>query len=85
MSTIESRLAELGLTLPEAAAPDASEDKTDEIAATYESLGMNVDLETRRSAPYPDWAIARMERLKAAQAGIELPPQQGQSLGIRRK
>ena len=55
------------------------------IAATYESLGMNVDQEARKGAPYPDWAQARMERLKAAQAGHERPKQVGQSIGIRRK
>ena len=32
-----------------------------------------------------DWAIERMERLKAAQAGLERPKQLGQSIGIRRK
>lgn len=55
------------------------------VAATYESLGMNVDLEARRSAPYPDWAYARMARLKAAQAHIPRPSQVGQQIGIRRK
>ncbi len=55
------------------------------VAATYESLGMNVDLEARRNAPYPDWAQARMARLTAAQAHIERPRQVGQPIGIRRK
>ncbi len=55
------------------------------IAATYESLGMNVDLEARRSAPYPDWAQARLAAMTAAQAAIPRPPQVGQMIGIRRK
>ena len=58
---------------------------TGEPAATYESLGMNVDLEARRSAPYPDWAYARLERLRAAHAGLERPALAGNRLGIRRK
>ena len=60
-------------------------EKDGAIAATYESLGMNVDLEARRGAPYPEWARARMERLRAAQAGHDRPKQVGQTLGIRRK
>lgn len=54
-------------------------------AATYETLCMNVDLEARRPAPYPDWVIARLEAMKAAQAGVEKPREAGQSIGIRRK
>jgi acyl-CoA thioester hydrolase len=54
-------------------------------AATYEQLTMNVDLAARRSAPYPDWALARIERLKAAHAGLPRPDQVGNPLGIRRR
>jgi len=54
-------------------------------AATYESLTMNVDLEARRSAPYPDWAQVRIGRLLEAQAGLPRPSQLGNRLGIRRK
>ncbi|MEM7524592.1 MAG: thioesterase family protein [Pseudomonadota bacterium] len=59
--------------------------KTGGVAATYESLGMNVDLDARKAAPYPDWAIARLQRLADAQAGLERPKEVGQSIGIRRK
>jgi acyl-CoA thioester hydrolase len=54
-------------------------------AATYENLSMNVDLEARRSAPYPDWAQRRIERLRAAHSGLTRPVQVGNPLGIRRK
>jgi len=54
-------------------------------AATYETLSMNVDLEARRSAPYPDWALRRIERLRAAHSGLPRPAQVGNPLGIRRK
>lgn len=60
-------------------------DRTGRKAATYETLGINVDLETRRTAPYPDWAMARFARLRAAQAAVPRPPEAGQPLGIRRK
>ncbi len=60
-------------------------DRTGKRAATYESLGMNVDLETRRPAPYPAWAQERIARMAAAQAALPHPPEAGQKLGIRRK
>lgn len=55
------------------------------VAATYEGVSMCVDLETRRSAPYPDWAQARMAAMKAAQADVPRPAQVGQPIGIRRR
>ena len=58
---------------------------TGETAATYESLTMNVDLEARRSAPYPDRAQERIERLLALHATLARPPLAGNPLGIRRK
>lgn len=53
-------------------------------AATYESLTVNVDLEARRSAPYPDWARARIGRLLDAHAALPRPRLAGRPLGIRR-
>lgn len=60
-------------------------DKDETLAATYESISMNVDLEARRGAPYPPEAFARIERLRDAQAALERPPQAGRTIGIRRK
>ncbi|MEM7668834.1 MAG: thioesterase family protein, partial [Pseudomonadota bacterium] len=54
-------------------------------AATYESLSMNVDLDARRSAPYPAPARARIEALLAAQADLPRPARAGARIGIRRK
>lgn len=53
--------------------------------ATYESVSMNVDLIARRSAPYPDDALARIRALAAAQAPLPRHPRTGAALGIRRK
>ena len=54
-------------------------------AATYESLSMNVDLEARRSAPYPEEAAARIEALRSAHAALPKPARAGATIGIRRK
>jgi acyl-CoA thioester hydrolase len=59
--------------------------ETGEVAATFESLTMNVDLEARRSAPYPDWAQERIERMRVAHAALPRPELAGNRLGIRRK
>jgi acyl-CoA thioester hydrolase len=55
------------------------------IAASAEALVMNVDLEERRSAPYPDWARARIAALAAAQADLPLPVRVGAGIAIRRR
>lgn len=55
------------------------------LCATQETLSMNVDHHSRRSAEYPDWAIARFARMKADHAGLEPPAQLGAAIGIRRK
>ncbi|HET7408716.1 MAG TPA: thioesterase family protein [Paracoccaceae bacterium] len=54
------------------------------IAATFEGLSINVDLEARRSTPYPDDIRNRLEALRAAHAGLPRPPQVGAAIGIRR-
>lgn len=57
----------------------------DVLAATCEQLLMNVDLETRRSTPYPEWVQVRMQDMLTAHAGLERPAQLGAIIGIRRK
>lgn len=58
---------------------------TGALAAFMENMTMNVDLTARRSAPYPDWAQARLAAWAAEHAGVDLPPQVGATIGIRRK
>ncbi|MEM8753430.1 MAG: thioesterase family protein [Pseudomonadota bacterium] len=60
-------------------------DRTGALAATYEAVSMCVDLDARKSAPYPDWAFGRLEAMRKAQAELERPPQVGRPLGIARK
>lgn len=54
------------------------------VAATYEGLSINVDLERRRSTPYPPEIHERLQALLAAHAGLQRPPQVGAGIGIRR-
>ena len=54
------------------------------VAASAEALVMNVDLELRRSAPYPDWAMARIDALGKAQRNLPRPALTGSRIGIRR-
>lgn len=55
------------------------------VAATYESLSMNVDLEKRRSTDYPPEVQQRVIALREAHASLPRPPQAGARIGIRRK
>ena len=55
------------------------------LAATNELMLMNIDYETRRSAPWPDFAMERIEKLAAAHAGLPRPAQAGRLIGIKRK
>jgi acyl-CoA thioester hydrolase len=54
------------------------------LAATNELMLMNIDYETRRSAPWPDWAMARLETLAALHAKLPRPPQAGRLIGIKK-
>ena len=54
-------------------------------AATYEGLSMNVDLEARKSAPYPAVALTKIQALTRAHANLPRPELAGATIGIRRK
>jgi acyl-CoA thioester hydrolase len=54
------------------------------VAATFEGLSINVDLEARRSTPYPEDIRARLEAVRRAHSGLPRPPQIGAGIGIRR-
>lgn len=54
------------------------------VAATFEGLSINVDLEARRSTPYPEDIRARLEAVRRAHEGLPRPPQVGSTIGIRR-
>jgi acyl-CoA thioester hydrolase len=55
------------------------------LAATNELMLMNIDYESRRSAPWPDFAMERIEKLAAAHAKLPRPRQAGRLIGIKKK
>lgn len=57
----------------------------DALCATSELISINVDLAARKAAPYPAWALERIEAVARAHAGLPRPPQAGAQVGIRRK
>ena len=59
-------------------------EKDGRLAATSEQLLVNVDLATRRSAPYPEDRREKIMALSRAHRGLPRPAQVGASLGIRR-
>lgn len=55
------------------------------LAARVETLLMNVDLEARRSAAYPEWGQARMTEMVRCHAALPAPDGIGQPIGIRKR
>ena len=53
-------------------------------AAFFEAVFLNVDLNTRRAAPYPDWAQARLAQMKADHSHLERSARLSAPLGLRR-
>lgn len=54
-------------------------------AAFIEAIFLNVDLNTRRAAPYPEWAQARLQRMRDDHAHLPRPAQLSAPIGIRRR
>jgi acyl-CoA thioester hydrolase len=59
--------------------------RTGELAATSEQLALHVDMDSRRSAPFPEPIVEQIAALHRAHASLPRPPQLGQVIGIRRK
>ena len=59
--------------------------ETGVLAATNDSIGVHVDLSTRRSTPWPDVAMASLTAMAAAHAAVPRPPQAGRAIGMDRK
>src|SRR5262249_44869307 len=55
------------------------------LAATNELMLMNIDYESRPAAPWPDFAMQRIERLAEAHGHLPRPPQAGRLIGIKKK
>lgn len=54
------------------------------IAATSEQVAMHVDMQSRRSAPFPAEVLGKLEAIKAQHANLPVPPQVGHVIGIPR-
>lgn len=55
------------------------------VAATLEQLAIHVDMNERRSAPFPDDIAARIEQLMASHASLPRPEGLDRAIGIRRR
>jgi acyl-CoA thioester hydrolase len=53
-------------------------------AATNELMIMHLDLELRRSSPFPEGIAERLDPIAAAHRGLPRPPEQGRVIGLRR-
>ena len=52
------------------------------LIAPSEQLALHVSMETRRTAPFPEEAVARLDYVAKAHAALPRPAQQGRILGI---
>ena len=55
------------------------------LSATNECLAMNVNLETRRSAPFPESVHVKLQEVWASHQNLEQPQETDRTLTIRRK
>lgn len=54
------------------------------VAAVAEQLALHIDMQSRRSAPFPDSALQNIKELHNAHANLPRPTQVGAALGIRK-
>lgn len=54
-----------------------------DLAATYEILGLHVDMKSRRSAPFPAFARERIQALAALHVSRPRPAEAGRGIGLR--
>jgi len=55
------------------------------LAATMEQVSLYVDLNERRSTPYPTESLALIEAMAEAHAMLDHPPQVGSVMGLKRR
>ncbi|WP_339779041.1 thioesterase family protein [uncultured Thalassospira sp.] len=54
------------------------------LAATNEIITMHINMETRRSAPFPDDIFKTLDAIRLAQVNLPMPSGVGRTIGIRR-
>ena len=57
---------------------------SNELAATSEQLALHVDMDSRRSAPFPSGILPRIEALMSSHSALPRPERVGRTMGIRR-
>jgi len=55
------------------------------LASTNEIITMHIDMDKRRSAPFPSDIMTTLNRIKEAHADLTIPSGVGRKIGIRRK
>jgi acyl-CoA thioester hydrolase len=55
------------------------------LAATSEQLSLHVDMQTRKTAAFPDAVLATLKSVMARHKELPTPPQVGRVIGIKRK
>lgn len=58
---------------------------TGELAATSENLAIHVDMQSRKSAPFPAEILGRIDALQQSHGHLPRPEQLGRAIGIRKK
>lgn len=59
--------------------------RDDYVAALYEIIEIQIDMEQRKPAPFPDETYQHLEAVRAAHEKLGRPPESGQGVGIKRK
>jgi acyl-CoA thioester hydrolase len=55
------------------------------LACVLEAICLHVDLNLKKSAPFPDWMLAKIGEMHEAHKACPVPPQVGHKIGIPRK
>jgi acyl-CoA thioester hydrolase len=55
------------------------------LACVMEAICMHVDLNAKKSAPFPDWMQVKIAEMHEAHKACPVPPQVGHKIGIPRK
>ncbi len=55
------------------------------LSSTFEQIGLHVDIETRKSAPFPATTYAMLLDILAGHRRLPPPPEAGRTIAIRRK
>jgi acyl-CoA thioester hydrolase len=55
------------------------------LSATSESMVLHVDMIAKKTAPFPDFVAARLDRMKAAHAHLPVPEGAGRRIAMPTK